>query len=55
MTVTSMAQIEQRTMHLKILGCGLGGRVVDGDSRADQVDDWRVVGPSRAGFTIVPH
>ena len=53
--MTSPAQIEQRTMHLKILGCGVGGRVVDGDSRADQVDDWRVVGPSRAGFTIVPH
>ena len=42
--MTSLAQTEQRTMHLKILGCGVGGRVVDGDSRADQVDDWRVVG-----------
>ena len=49
-----MAQIEQRTTHIKILGCGLGGRVVDGDSGADQVDGWRVVGPSRAGFTILP-
>ena len=27
MTVTSMAQTEQRTMHLKIRGCGLGGSV----------------------------
>ena len=39
--VTPMAQIEQRTTHIKILGCGLGGRVVDGDSRADQVDESR--------------
>ena len=29
---------------LKILGCGVVGRVVDGNSGADQVDDWRVVG-----------
>ena len=42
--MTSRAQTEQRTMHFKILGSGVGGRVVDGDSEADQVDDWRVVG-----------
>ena len=42
--VTTMAQTEQRTTHIKILGCGVGGRVVDGDSRADQVDRTGLVG-----------